>query len=59
MLDEEIFYIFCFGILTERADVRIMRKKEKYYIYGSGFPGARDSPGSREHIRQIQSGRMI
>ena len=24
--------------------MRIMRKKEKYYIYGSGFPGARQ-PG--------------
>lgn len=58
MLDEEIFYIFCFGILTERADVRIMRKRKNITYMEVDFR-ARNSPGSWEYIRQIQSGRMI
>ena len=58
MLNEEIFYIFYSGILTERADMRIMRKRKNITYMEVDFR-ARDNPGSREYIRQIQSGRMI
>ena len=59
MLDEEIFYIFLFQYIDRACGYAYNEKKEKYYIYGSEFPGARNSPGSREYIRQIQSGRVI
>ena len=37
MLNEEIFYIFYSDILTERADVRIMRKRKNITYMEADF----------------------